>query len=407
MLDGWIAAAPEGAPLGVALGAIRQHLGMEVAYISEFRGDQSVFREVDAPGLEALIKPGDSHALDDVYCRHILAGRLPELMADTAEHPLAAAMPITAAVPIGAHMSVPIRGSDGAPMGMFCCLSPTPNAGLNARDLQVMRVFADMAGAQIGRRMEADAARRDSLGRIEAMIAARDFSFVFQPIHEFRSDRPVGFEALCRFGGSPRRTPGIWFNEAFAVGQGVALELAALEMALEALRAFPGDCFLSLNAAPETIMSGALAPLLRQHPLRRIVLEVTEHAPVTDYDALAAALAGLRAHGMRLAIDDAGAGFASLQHIIRLRPDIIKLDISLTRAVDVDPARRALAAALIFFGQETNSIIVAEGIETGEELSTLRRLGVPRGQGYFLGRPCELPQALTLVGDRRARPVTA
>ena len=287
MLDGLIS-GPEGAPLGVALGAIRQHLGMEIAYISEFQGNQSVFREVSAPGLEAMIKPGDSHSLDHVYCQHILAGRLPELMADTADYPLAMSMPITGLVPIGAHMSVPIRGADGTAMGMFCCLSPTANASLNARDLQVMRVFADMAGAQIGRRMEADAARRDSETRIEAVIAARDFSFVFQPIHEFRSDRPVGFEALCRFAGTPRRTPDVWFNEAFAAGRGVALELAALEMALDALRAFPGDCFLSVNAAPETITSGALEPLLRRYPLRRIVLEVTEHAPVADYDALAA-----------------------------------------------------------------------------------------------------------------------
>ena len=118
---------------------------MEIAYISEFVENESVFRTVDAPGLEAMIKPGDKRSLDDVYCRHILAGRLPEVMPDTADFPLAAAMPITQAVPIGAHVSVPVRLKDGSVYGMFCCLSPQANRSLNGRDLQVMRAFADLA----------------------------------------------------------------------------------------------------------------------------------------------------------------------------------------------------------------------------------------------------------------------
>jgi len=114
------------------LQSVRQHLNMEVAYVSEFVDNTSIFRTVDAPGLEALIKPGDVRSLDDVYCRHILAGRLPELMPDTSEFPLAVAMPITQAVPIGAHVSVPLRLSDGEVFGMFCCLSPRSNKTLNA-----------------------------------------------------------------------------------------------------------------------------------------------------------------------------------------------------------------------------------------------------------------------------------
>jgi GAF domain-containing protein len=139
-------------PVQHALQAVRRHLGMEVAYISKFVDERSVFEKVDAPGLEAMIKPGDSRALDEVYCRHILAGRIPQLMANTADHPFAAAMPITAAVPIGAHMSVPITLPGGRIYGMFCCLSPTPNASLNQRDLDVMRAFADMTALQISSR---------------------------------------------------------------------------------------------------------------------------------------------------------------------------------------------------------------------------------------------------------------
>jgi EAL domain-containing protein (putative c-di-GMP-specific phosphodiesterase class I) len=97
---------------------------------------------------------------------------------------------------------------------------------------------------------------------------------------------------------------------------------------------------------------------------------------------------------MRLAIDDTGAGFASLRHILNLEPDIIKLDISLTRGVDVDRARRALAAALIAFAANTGASIVAEGVETASELSVLRDLGVGFGQGYLLGRPGPLPATI-------------
>ena len=391
-----IANDPATDSIAVALSAIRRHLGMEVAYISEFVDGRSIFREVDAPGLEALIKVGDSQSLHDVYCEHILAGRIPELMPDTAAHPLARSMPITAAVPIGAHMSVPIRQPDGTALGMFCCLSPHANPSLNDRDLQVMRVFADMAANQIVARVKDKKDGQDRHARIRSVIDAQAFTFVYQPIWDFRHDRPVGFEALCRFAPLPTRTPDLWFNEAAAAGCGIDLELAVLERALDALHTLPRDLFLSVNASPETILATGLAPLLANADPSRIVLEVTEHARV-DYPALFRALAPLRAEGVRLAIDDAGAGYASLQHIVQLKPDVIKLDMALTRTIDTDPARRALAAALIFFAQETKCHIVAEGIETRAELATLTQLGVPRGQGYLLGRPIPLTEALALV----------
>jgi EAL domain-containing protein (putative c-di-GMP-specific phosphodiesterase class I) len=112
---------------------------------------------------------------------------------------------------------------------------------------------------------------------------------------------------------------------------------------------------------------------------------------VEDYDALVRALDGLRSQGVRVAVDDTGAGYAGLAHILRLRPDIIKLDIDLTRGIDADPVRRALAASLVAFGGDIGATITAEGIETGEELEALRTLGVTCGQGYYLARPGPLP----------------
>lgn len=388
-----------GGGISKVLAAVRKHLGMEVAYISEFVNERSVFREVDAPGLEALIKPGDSMSLDDVYCPHILAGRLPELMADTADHPLAQSIPITQAIRIGAHMSVPVRLPDGRAYGMFCCLSPQPNKSLNARDLQVMRVFAELAAHQIADDLAASHRAAELRGRIERVIADDGFTIAFQPIFRFRPFVLAGFEALCRFTAEPYRTPDVWFAEAGQAGCGLDLEVAVLRKALAALQALPARLFVSVNASPELIVSGRLEAVLQGSPMRRLVIEVTEHAEVKDYGALLAALGPLRAAGARVAIDDAGAGYSSFQHIVQLSPDIIKLDLSLTRSVDRDPGRQALAAALSYFARETGCQLVAEGIETEQEKVTLKALGVAMGQGYLLGRPMDLPKAEALVAQ--------
>lgn len=185
---------------------------MEVAYFSEFVDGQSVFRRVDAPGLEHLIKPGDSRSLDDVYCNHILAGRLPGLIPDTAQEPLAVAMPITGAVPIGSHASLPIRLRDGTPFGMFCCLSPRPNPTLNPRDLETMRVFADLAARQVNAELDRRRARRDRRAAIHAVIDAGAFAFLYQPILDLCGGGIVAYEALCRFTPQPYRSPDQWFG---------------------------------------------------------------------------------------------------------------------------------------------------------------------------------------------------
>jgi EAL domain-containing protein (putative c-di-GMP-specific phosphodiesterase class I) len=134
------------------------------------------------------------------------------------------------------------------------------------------------------------------------------------------------------------------------------------------------------------------ACLARLDP-RRTVVEVTEHAAIENYRSFQDAVDGLRKDGVRLAVDDAGAGYASFRHILQLSPDIIKLDLTLTRDIDHDRARRAMASALIAFAKETDAEIVAEGIETEAELETLIGLGTRYGQGYHLGRPGPAPIA--------------
>lgn len=360
---------------------------MDVAYLSEFVGEDTVFREVDAPGLEALIKVGDSRPLEQVYCRHILAGRLPELIPDTGINSFAAALPITAQVPIGAHVSVPIRRADGEVYGMFCCLSASPRPALNERDLHIVRAFAGMVADEMQREhsVQEAVARKSDLVRQALQPGA--FSIYLQPICALAGGQPLGFEALSRFSIEPLRTPDAWFADAADCGLSVELECAAIEAALLVYDQLPLPYTLAVNASPDTVASGAFASVLVDREIDRLTLEVTEHAAVKSYDVLNAALSPLRARGLKLAIDDAGAGFAGLQHILRLQPDVIKLDMTLIQTIDIDPARRALAGAMQMFARQTGAVLVAEGVETREELSTLARLSFARVQGYLLGRP--------------------
>jgi EAL domain-containing protein (putative c-di-GMP-specific phosphodiesterase class I) len=400
-----ITAAGETAPrndmVKRSLQAIRAHLGMEVAYVSEIVGDRSVFRHVDAPGLEAMIKAGDSQSLDDVYCRHILAGRLPQLIPDTAAEPLAMALPITQALPIGKHVSVPIRLADGSVHGMFCCLGFKADPSLRERDLQMMRAFADLTAFEIGREVEAAKAAKEKEERVLTVLNGKQLSIAYQPIWDIESRRPVGLECLARFASAPSRSPDKWFKDAADAGLGTRLELEAIRLALRSLPELPAGLYLAVNASPETMMDGGLSDVLGDVPADRVVLEITEHAHVADYDDLLRALQPLRLRGVRLAVDDAGAGYSTLQHILQLRPDLIKLDMSLTRSIDLDPVRRALASALVAFGQDTGSRIIAEGVETASELDMLRNIGVGSAQGYFLGRPMPFAEAAKLF-DRDA-----
>ncbi len=229
--------------------------------------------------------------------------------------------------------------------------------------------------------------------RVSRVIEHRDIEMVFQPVVELSTGRVIGAEALARFPGAGSRTPDVWFQDAAHAGLGVELEVTAIARAVEQLGALPADAFLAVNVSPATVTTRAFRAAVAQVQPSRLVLELTEHTGVDDYDELLSALGPLRAVGVRIAIDDAGAGHANLRHILNVRPDIVKLDLTLTRGIDHDPARRALAAALVRFRADIGAMLVAEGIETEGELLTLRSLEVGHGQGYFLGRPAPLPLA--------------
>jgi EAL domain-containing protein (putative c-di-GMP-specific phosphodiesterase class I)/AmiR/NasT family two-component response regulator len=247
------------------------------------------------------------------------------------------------------------------------------------------------------RRLSAERLRRRE--RIELVLRDEKFSMVFQPVLDLQDGGLVGVEALARFDGEPRRPPNEWFADAADVGLGLELELAAVEAAVRHLDQVPAHAFMSVNVSAAAAKHEDLRRVLASVPGSRLVLELTEHARIEDYEPLLAAMDAHRLQGMRIAVDDTGAGYAGLRHILRLRPDLIKLDLDLTRDIHADPARRALAGSLRTFADELGAVVVAEGIELREELVTLRSLGVPWGQGYHLGRPAALPAT-----DQDSRP---
>ena len=260
-------------------------------------------------------------------------------------------------------------------------------------------VIRELVG-QLERRDHQEELRRRRAALLKDMVEGGGITVVFQPIVDLRSLRMVGVEALARFGAAPYRPPNVWFAEAGEVGVRIDLELATVRAALVGRIRLANGVYLSVNISPETAVSPSFPLFMAEERLDGIVFEISEHARVEDYDELNAVLGEVRARGGRLAIDDAGAGFASLQHILRLSPDLIKLDMGLTRDVDSDPARRALASALASFAGEIGAGLIAEGIETAGELEALRTLGVAFGQGFHLGKPATVP-AVTLGRRRR------
>ncbi len=382
-------AASIGRTIDRMLSAVRTHLDMDVAFVSEFDGRDRVFRYVSCPPEEVVIRPGDRSPLEEGYCLQVAEGRIPRLIPDTSAIPELAAIAATAKFPIGAHISVPIRLSDGSVYGMFCCFSRVPRATFDERDLRMMEAFAELLSHQVEGDLVIVRAHQQKVDRISAVLEMGQPGIVYQPIYRISDRQLIGIECLSRFLLEPRRGPDVWFEEAHAIGLGVRLELNAILTALDGLRGVHGGFYVAINLSPETLIMGEIDGYLDDFPADRLVLELTEHSDVADYGLLMERLEPLRAQGMRVAVDDAGAGYASMRHVLATHPDIIKLDISLTRGIDSDSPRRALAAALIEFARQTGSKVTAEGVETQAELDALQELGVDHAQGYHLSRPLD------------------
>lgn len=250
---------------------------------------------------------------------------------------------------------------------------------------------------------------REALARL---IAGDGLSMVVQPIVDTTSGTAHAYEGLARF-GQPRHgsSPLHWFALAEELGERPALERACLRLGLELLARRPAGTSLSLNLSAPVLLEESTMAMLQAagddlpDELGGLIVEITEETLVHGDMQLAAAIEPLRARGARLAVDDMGAGYSGLRQITSVRPGYLKLDRSLITGIDQDGERAALVAALAGYSRQVGSLLVAEGVETREELETVCRLGVPLIQGFYLARPGE-PWPEVGMGGEAAEPPT-
>jgi EAL domain-containing protein (putative c-di-GMP-specific phosphodiesterase class I) len=369
-----------------------RQLQMDLAVLARLEGEHLVLQvlrgDVDGFGVAA----GDLLPRRDHLLGGVLAGTLPEIVADTHADPQATGqagsrdpgvgIDLRA---VGAYAAVPVLDGDGDVYGVLACLAHRARAASPDRDGRFLRLMAAFLTDAVLDLQEMWARRRRIWQQVSDVIDSGGPRVIFQPIFRLRDQRIVGLEALSRF---PDLTEGPqhWYANAATVGLATELERMAISRACAVLRVLPSDLTLTVNASPSTLTAG-VQDLLPDMAAGRLVVEITEHEHISDDRRLQLAVEVLRSRGVRIAIDDIGTGYAGLEQLLRLRPEIIKLDGVITRGIDSDAARRAIAAGLVEVAGETGGRVVAEGIETPRELATVMAAGIPYGQGFLLGHP--------------------
>lgn len=367
------------------LAKLRHHLGMDVLFVSKFENGRrtSVFVDAERAREGACF----SHPSDDTYCKKIADGKLSEVIPDARQNPITRQMAVTDELSIGAYLGVPIYLSDGEVYGTLCSFKHEGDPSLAEPDASLLRFVAELIAEKVESLRNAELRGNRIRRRIERMASKGGLDMYLQPIWSVRDSRVCGYEALARFHTEPYLSPDIWFRDAEAVGRGDDLARMSLSGALGHLKRLPKHCFLSVNATPQAILSGLVREVFVGVDSERLVLEVTEHARIRDYNAFRASVDELRDQGVRLAIDDAGSGYASFKHILELDADVIKLDLSLIRDIHVNVKKQALAGALIAYARQLETMVVAEGVECQEEYDTLKALDVDKIQGFYIGKP--------------------
>jgi EAL domain-containing protein (putative c-di-GMP-specific phosphodiesterase class I) len=372
------------------LATARTSLGLSVAFLARMDGPDQILEVVDS-AVPFLFQEGNVQRRETSLCQAILDGKAPEVIRDLRDHPEAMKLPAARFPRIRSYVSVPVRLSDGRLYGTLCAAGLRPEKALSRRDKSLMDVLARAAAVVIEPDVVESARRSEIEGRLSRLLAGGGPRVVLQPIVELASGLRIGAEALSRFPEDWGKAPDLCFADAHSVEQGHDLEVIALRGAAAHLPHVRG--YVTMNVSPATLLTDSCRTLLSQLPLERVVLELSEHDQVEDYADLLTALAPLREKGMRLAIDDVGAGFSSLRHIVLTSPDVLKLDRSIVDGVAADPVLRTLVRSMVDFGHGCRATIVAEGVETAEDAQALLELGVDCGQGWFFGRPGP-PEAL-------------
>lgn len=353
---------------------VRTHLAMDVAFVTRCTSDGQVIELLDGGDERFGLRVGD-----------LLPSAIP------------------GSCRANGHALAPLRHCDGRLYGLLGCLAELPRPTLRGRDDE----FLQLAAALLAPSLDAHQQRREQQAgvgaRTQAILDGGGPEVVYQPIVCLDEQRTVAFEALARFPvHAGPATPDRWFIDADQVHLRTELEVAAVRAALTALQWLEAPIRIAVNVCATTLHQPALAAELGRYDLRRIIIEITEQDRVTNYARLRQVCNEFRSRGAAIAIDDTGSGYAGLHHLIETRPDIIKVDLALIHGIDSDHGRAAMVTALLTFADAIGATVLAEGIETAAELTTLRRLGVPLGQGHHLGRPNPLPHTINLTASHAA-----
>ncbi|MBI2060989.1 MAG: EAL domain-containing protein [Nitrospirae bacterium] len=231
--------------------------------------------------------------------------------------------------------------------------------------------------------------------RLRDIVRRGDLRPMFQPIVNLQKGYVLGYEVLIR---GPENTkfedPSILFSTAHTCSLTLPLEQAGQKRMVDMLRG-NGKHLYFINVEPNIIESGDFQqlPILQDKtlPLHRIVIEVTERAAIKDPESFARILKQIKARGLRVAVDDVGSGYSSIESVAFLKPDFIKIDHMLVHGIHEDSTRREIATTILQLSQRINSNTIAEGIERAIDFETLVNLGVELGQGFHIGRPRSEP----------------
>jgi EAL domain-containing protein (putative c-di-GMP-specific phosphodiesterase class I) len=386
--------------VGELLRTAKDALGLSMTFLSRLDGEVQHLEVVESS--IPIFHDGQTQPQATSLCQAILDGKLPSVIPNVAKIPEAKRLPAARFPRIRSYVSVPVRLSDGTLYGTFCAAGFTADNELTKRDRALMEVLASACVTIIEPGVQERRRESGIRARLHPVASSGGPTVLLQPVVALSDGRRVGAEALSRFPAEWGKPPDEVFAEATSIGVGIELELLAFRRAATHLGDVSG--YLAINLSPPALFDPRVLEALADLPLDRILLELSEHDPVEDYERLAEVLAPLRAEGMRLAIDDVGAGFSSLRHIVLSAPEVIKLDRSIVTGIATDRVLRTLVRALADFAHVAGADVVAEGVETSDDALALRDAGVDHGQGWYFGRAGTVDQLADVyeIDDARA-----
>ncbi|MFW2588807.1 EAL domain-containing protein [Sagittula sp. SSi028] len=371
---------------------------LDVAFVSAFEGSsRRVVSLVERRQLfDEPIPENITDPLDESYCYQIASGRADTLIVDARLVPALSALPATECFSIRGHIAAPIVLASGDIYGMLCAFSQIPRPDLDARDQAVVALLADLIAKDIDANQGPNR-DPDLINVLSDALQDARFDAMLQPVYCLSAHDIIGYEMLTRFPDAPASTEQV-FSAAAENDLAVRLDAAILRNAAKIAKQLRGDTFLAVNMSVASVTALDLTEIFDATCRDRIVLEITEHQAVTNYRSFAPVLKRLRGLGFRIAIDDVGAGYSSFRHVLQLRPDFIKLDRSLVSGIDMNHEQATLVSGLQQYASAHGGQIIAEGIETLEEMDRLSQIGICRGQGFVLAAPQPWQSVLDKAG---------